>query len=489
MAGRTKEFAHLATGDESRPPSYSRIGASFTEEQLEAFCDALRANKSLLTLTLNNCALNDKAIEKIATALANHPSLHKLSLQGNSIGEEGAASLKKLLETNQTITFLNLSENTSMVGESFHHIADGIKAHPAMEEIHLYHVRDIPEDGMIALANAARLAPNMKFFGFTSKDLGEKASCALGQLITESETLSAISIEARNISGASHIFEALRQNKTLCTIDIGSSSFTREDAKQFGEVVLESGNKNLLKVSLLSSELDSLTQRNKEKAKTVFKALAPDDALLHATPDILREYTQRRNAIYEVATEQLATSKKTTKKVMELADAYIAALPVLDLESDFTFESLTTADESGHSLLDNPRNWESFAEIITILQARGTPITKAQLGQRNKYGQTYLELAAACEQLFPLLDGLKENGEYITLEDLISDKKEPTPLLAHIVSTHATAQLFQPERMRGHSPSQATKLYNSLPPEAQETIHNMHTLLAKLRPTSLKNAL
>ena len=68
-------------------------------------------NKTLKTLKLNSCLINDEGARHLASAVQSDCNLERLSLADNCISEAGIGTGSSFLEGNRSITFLDLSAN------------------------------------------------------------------------------------------------------------------------------------------------------------------------------------------------------------------------------------------------------------------------------------------------------------------------------------------------------------------------------------------
>ena len=84
------------------------------EVDIDAIVSALLTANTLEAVVMDKCKLKDDGLERVCAALieAGHTTIKRLSLRQNQIGNQGAASFYKLLETSATLEILDLSENS-----------------------------------------------------------------------------------------------------------------------------------------------------------------------------------------------------------------------------------------------------------------------------------------------------------------------------------------------------------------------------------------
>ena len=83
----------------------------FQSLQPSQYLKELEINRTMQTLTLDDCELNDCLICVLADALKINRSITKLDLRKNNCKFEGALSLGLMLKQNKAIEELNLSFN------------------------------------------------------------------------------------------------------------------------------------------------------------------------------------------------------------------------------------------------------------------------------------------------------------------------------------------------------------------------------------------
>ncbi|KAF8300403.1 hypothetical protein TcYC6_0060300 [Trypanosoma cruzi] len=79
------------------------------DDAIEALCRALNKNGALQSLHLNQNAITSEGAVMLARALCVHIFLKEVSLEGNKIRDEGACAFAGMLETNRTLLSLNLA--------------------------------------------------------------------------------------------------------------------------------------------------------------------------------------------------------------------------------------------------------------------------------------------------------------------------------------------------------------------------------------------
>ena len=84
------------------------------------------SNQNVEKLILSSCGLDHSCIRILSTGLLKNPSLQRIDLSGNKFGDQGAGSLKGLLETNNSIVELDVG-GCKIGKRKLKLIADGLR--------------------------------------------------------------------------------------------------------------------------------------------------------------------------------------------------------------------------------------------------------------------------------------------------------------------------------------------------------------------------
>jgi hypothetical protein len=84
------------------------------EVDVDAIVDGLKKAKTLESVVLDKCKLNDGGVEKLAAALieGNHLTIKKISLRQNTIGNRGATAMAQVCQRSTTLEEFDLSDNS-----------------------------------------------------------------------------------------------------------------------------------------------------------------------------------------------------------------------------------------------------------------------------------------------------------------------------------------------------------------------------------------
>lgn len=141
--------------------------------------------------------------------------------------------------------------------------------------------------------------------------------------------------------------------------------------------------------------------------------------------------------------------------------------------------SLTAPDDNGLCLLDNPRIWAHFGEIIDGAKAAGTPITREQLADFNHNGEDFLTIgmAFASEAVLP---ALHRHGIHLQQDALIKPDGDASPLLKSMTMLETVPQLFTEANWQGASGKELRSTYHAMPEAAQKQVSNLNSLALRL---------
>ncbi|KAJ2614842.1 hypothetical protein EV177_001853 [Coemansia sp. RSA 1804] len=185
--------------------NYTQIGVS--DRNYYTLTDVLLQQSYLHTLNLSNNAMVPKSAERLIEAISSGcPSLRVLDLSGNLLRTDGAQIIARyLISKGRNLESLNVSGN------------------------------QIPSEGGVALANSlsARFGSKLKVLNVGMNQFELAGSEALGHALAENRHLEQLVIPQNNIlnNGCGLLFEGLRSNNTLLSIDISGNLLTHISAR------------------------------------------------------------------------------------------------------------------------------------------------------------------------------------------------------------------------------------------------------------------
>ena len=99
---------------------------------VERFCRALAQNQSVSSLDLEGSGIDCRGMTSLSTALAQHPTLTRLSLFRNRIGDDGCIQLADVLAKRPPprLLYLDLRFNALTEKYYYHYFSDTRSAAP-----------------------------------------------------------------------------------------------------------------------------------------------------------------------------------------------------------------------------------------------------------------------------------------------------------------------------------------------------------------------
>ncbi len=102
----------------------------------ESISEALKVNKSITQLYLSNIQIGDRGAESISEALKVNKSINILVLDNNQIGDRGAESISEALKVNKSITTLYLS-NSQIGDRGAESLSEALKVNKSITILYL----------------------------------------------------------------------------------------------------------------------------------------------------------------------------------------------------------------------------------------------------------------------------------------------------------------------------------------------------------------
>ena len=142
-----------------------------------ALAEALKANKALTMLFLDNNSIGDADARALAEALKTNDALTSLWLSRDSIGDDGAQALAEALKTNDALTELFLFYNS--IGDAgAWALAEALKTNGTLTKLHL-ESNSIGDAGARALAEALKTNGALTTLHLSKNFIGDAGKQAL----------------------------------------------------------------------------------------------------------------------------------------------------------------------------------------------------------------------------------------------------------------------------------------------------------------------
>lgn len=193
-----------------------------------AMTNALKVNSSLKKLDLNVNSIDSEHITYICDALIppSNCTLEHLNFNMNKIGLEGIKCLSKMLKSNATLKYLNISnnrENGQIINLPNSHIqhakylGEALEHNSTLDILHM-HSNKIGDKGLKYLVNSLKKNKSLHYIGITSCGLTDKGITHICNALNEhSIPINGLNISQNNmgINGYKAICDVIRQNNLI----------------------------------------------------------------------------------------------------------------------------------------------------------------------------------------------------------------------------------------------------------------------------------
>ena len=200
--------------------------------------------------------INDEAAVLIAEALAAQapPTVQHVDLQGNAIGDAGAAALAEVVAKSDVIVSLNLQWND--VGDAgAAALAEAIKHNTRLRLLGIFGNARVARDGLAALTAAAALNRTLKTLTVSFEAAGEDASANFREvfarrcralplldaiaLVKGQHPPSALDLGGQKVgfAGCQALSQALIYNRTVETVNLNSCRIDSKGAACIGDML------------------------------------------------------------------------------------------------------------------------------------------------------------------------------------------------------------------------------------------------------------
>ena len=205
-------------------------GNNLQEVGVIKIADALQANSVLKVFDISNNSIKIKAVDSIATTLANKFKLQKLYINGNKLH---ADSINKIVEKvcSTSLKTFNVSRNISDTTDAAiakvlatATIADMLSKNTQLEELHLGE-NILHANGIIKIVSGLKNTTTLKVFDISNNDISDQAAAVIADTLSEQGELEELILGGNNLQdGLVTIVKKLRCYSTLKILDICNNS-------------------------------------------------------------------------------------------------------------------------------------------------------------------------------------------------------------------------------------------------------------------------
>ena len=210
---------------------------SISDDGAAAISDGLKCNISLQELYMSNNKITSEGAKMIGEAIKVNKTLQKLDINGNSISDDGAAAISDDLKCNISLQELYMSNN-KITNEGAKMIGEAIKVNKTLQKLDINN-NSISDDGAAAISDGLKCNISLQELNMSYNMITSEGAKMIGEAIKVNKTLQKLNIYRNSISddGAAAISDGLKCNISLQELDMSSNMITSEGAKIFAEAI------------------------------------------------------------------------------------------------------------------------------------------------------------------------------------------------------------------------------------------------------------
>ncbi|KAF9933014.1 hypothetical protein BGZ67_004499 [Mortierella alpina] len=216
-----KLLARLVKSSEAANIKVLKLNRNAISQQAsKVLFEALKANKSITTLTMVRSGVTDKVVKYIAKALAKNDTLKELDLSSNRITAQGMEDLSQALAYNRSLTRLCLESN-DIRGPGAPALARLLTKNRVIRHLNVGS-NGLGCDGCILIAESVRFNRTLTSLSLDLNEMGPKGAHAMAVALVSNRHLTHLYMPHNNIGdqGLIEICESLKRNKTLISLDM-----------------------------------------------------------------------------------------------------------------------------------------------------------------------------------------------------------------------------------------------------------------------------
>lgn len=426
------------------------LGAAMAEpEYLAQLAEAIRENGNITSFQM---AWNERSASEYAPlleALATCGSLRDLRLDGNWIGDHHADKVADVIRANPKLNQLSL-EDTGLTASGFAIIAKALEGRDALRVLNI-NDNAIGDAGAATLAQCLATLPGLRKCSARDCEIHDEGIASIAAMLRE---------------GAD----------TLVECDLGNNPATDKSGQTLLTALQTSGRRNLCYTPLAGfnplAQFCTANRAQAEEAKRMLEDCAHNDELPFS--DLLSA------ELAAIQRHRPALETMVFKDAIDHFEDFLDhSLPAVPECLPTRWQDLTAPDAKGLCLLDNPRTWTRFGDILGALAQAGTPLTREQLDATNHNGERFLAMgmAFAPETVLPALN---RHGIALRKDALIQPDGEATPLLKSMTMLGTVPQLFVESNWQGAPVQELRDTHHALPEAAQAQVKNLYSLASRL---------
>ena len=209
----------------------------------------LGSSLELQTLRFRNSRINAADAVVLADVLQSNTTVTKLDLSDNAIGAAGAVGLAEVLKSNTTLTVLNLSYS-GIGGAGAAGLAEALKSNTTLTVLNLSY-NGIGDAGTAGLAEALKSNTTLTVLNLSYNSIGGAGAAGLAEALKSNATLTVLNLSHNGIggAGAARLAEALKSNTTLTVLNLSYNSIGDAGAARLAEALKSNTTLTVLNLS------------------------------------------------------------------------------------------------------------------------------------------------------------------------------------------------------------------------------------------------
>jgi Ran GTPase-activating protein (RanGAP) involved in mRNA processing and transport len=219
---------------------------SFAANSIDHLARSLRNARSLRSLILTECHLDDASVSKLVEVLANHPFLEELNLESNFCGENGLRAVAKMIESQKKLTTLLLGRQ-GLVQRSLDLslLESALGRSKTLKSLSLsYNI--LTEDNMVSLANALKQNSTIQRLHLRCCSISDTVIQILAAALPEIKALKFLDLVGNSFAqdGAKSFLAGLKGNVHLNGVRLPVKHYNTDDIEYY--LALNRGGRCLL---------------------------------------------------------------------------------------------------------------------------------------------------------------------------------------------------------------------------------------------------
>ena len=210
---------------------------SISDDGAAAISDGLKCNISLLELNMSYNKITNEGAKMIGEAIKVNKTLQKLHIRCNSMSDDGALAISDGLKCNISLKELNMSVN-NITNEGTKTISEAIKVNKTLQKLDISY-NSISNDGVAAISDSLKCNISLKELNMSKNKIASKEAKVIGEAIKVNKTLQKLDISLNSISddGVAAISDSLKHNNSLQELNMLNNKITNEGAKLIAEAI------------------------------------------------------------------------------------------------------------------------------------------------------------------------------------------------------------------------------------------------------------